>query len=59
MREFIAELEKVWNKENHDLSPDAPKGKRIAWMKEQADRMDPIVESPPSILDRKRELRYW
>ncbi len=59
MREFIAELEGVWQAENADLSPDAPKGKRIAWMKQQADRMDPTVASPPSILDRKRELSYW
>jgi hypothetical protein len=58
MREFIAELENVWINEKHDLSLDAPKGRRIAWMNEQADRMDPMVESPPSILDRKRELRY-
>jgi hypothetical protein len=58
MREFIAELERAWKAENTDLSPDALKGKKIAWMKEQADRMDPIVPRPPSILDRKRELSY-
>jgi hypothetical protein len=59
MREFIAELERIWKAENVDLSPDAPKGKRITWMKEQADRMDPTVPSPPSILDRKGELSGW
>jgi hypothetical protein len=34
----------------------APKGQRILWMKQQADRLDPMLSSPPSILDRKGEL---
>lgn len=51
MRDFITALERVWRDENHDLSPDTPKGNRIAWMKQQADRMDPMLPSPPSILD--------
>ena len=55
-REFIAALEKVWAQEGHDLSPEAPKGQRILWMKQQADRLDPMLPSPPSILDRKGEL---
>jgi hypothetical protein len=59
MRDFIAALEKVWTDQNVDLSPEAPKGKRINWMKQQADRKDPMVPSPPSILDRKGELSYW
>ncbi len=59
MRDFIADLERVWTEANHDLSPEAEKGKRLVWMKQQADRMDPMVPSPPSILDRKRETRYW
>jgi len=28
-------------------------------MKQQTDRLDPMVESPPSILDRKHELSRW
>lgn len=61
MRSFIAELEKLWIGEGHDLSPAAPKGQRIVWMKQQAARLDPLVSSPPSsVLDRKGELdRYW
>lgn len=53
MREFIAALEKVWKEAGHDLSPETPKGKRIVWMKQQADRIDPMVPSAPSVLDRK------
>jgi hypothetical protein len=59
MRDFIAALEKLWAEQGHDLSPDAPKGQRIVWMKQQADRMDPMLPSPPSILDRKGELSSW
>jgi hypothetical protein len=58
MRKFIVALEKEWIRQGVDLSPEAPKGKRIVWMKEQADRLDPMVPSPPSILDRKRELSF-
>jgi hypothetical protein len=38
---------------------DEEKGQRIAWMKQQADRLDPMIPSPPSILDRKGELSRW
>ena len=59
MREFITALEKAWAGEGHDLSPGAPKGQRIIWMKQQADRLDPMLTNPPSILDRKGELNRW
>ena len=59
MRDFISALERFWNKEGHDLSPKAPKGQRIIWMKQQADRMDPMLPSLPSILDRKTELHGY
>jgi hypothetical protein len=56
MRRFISALEKEWERQGIDLSPESPKGKRIVWMKEQADRLDPMIPNPPSILDRKKEL---
>jgi hypothetical protein len=59
MRKFIVALEKEWTRQGIDLSPESPKGKRIIWMKEQADRLDPMIPSPPSILDRKTELKRW
>ena len=59
MRDFIAALEIVWAQQGHDLSPEMQKGQRIIWMKQQADRLDPMQPSPPSILDRKRELNRW
>jgi hypothetical protein len=59
IRGFVAALERVWTQEGHDLSPEAPKGQRIAWMRQQAERLDPMVPSPPSVLDRKGEVCRW
>lgn len=59
MRDFIIALENVWIKNGYDLSPEAEKGQRIIWMKQQADRLDPMLPSPPSIIDRKCELNQW
>lgn len=56
MRNFISALERLWTQEGHDLSPETPKGQRILWMKQQADRLDPLLPCPPSIIDRKGEL---
>jgi hypothetical protein len=58
-RSFIDALEIAWREQGHDLAPETTKGQRIVWMKQQADRLDPILPSPPSILDRKGELQRW
>jgi len=58
-RDFIAELESLWTQKGHDLSPETEKGQRIIWMKQQADRLDPITSSPRSILDRRGELDHY
>lgn len=60
MRDFISEVEKLWIAEGCDLSPEAVKGQRVVWMKQQADRQDPLVsDKPASILDRKKEIGSW
>jgi hypothetical protein len=60
IRGFVTALEKMCAEQGHDLSPEAQNGQRILWMKQQADRLDPLVHpSPPSILDRKGELSGW
>lgn len=58
-REFVKALEKTWLEAGEDVSPDSEHGKRLTWMREQADRLDPLVKSPVSILDRKREVRGY
>jgi hypothetical protein len=55
-REFIAALEQSWKEAGKNLSQEADHGKRLVWMLQQADRLDPLVESPSSILDRKSEI---
>jgi hypothetical protein len=55
-REFISALEQSWEVAGKNLSPEADHGKRLIWMRQQADRLDPLVESPGSILDRKSEI---
>lgn len=59
MRRFVTALEKVWRDGGIDVSPDSAKGKRLTWMRQQADRVDPMLESPPSILDKKGDISYW
>jgi len=59
MHEFIAVLEKVWTQQGHDIPPEAKKGQRIIWMKQQADRLDPMRPSPPSVIDRNHELSQY
>jgi hypothetical protein len=48
---------KTRGQQGHDLLLEAQKGQRIIWMKQQADRLDPMQPSPLSILDRKGDLR--
>jgi cell division protein FtsB len=59
IRNFVVALEQVWIKEGHYVSPEAPKGQRLVWMRQQAERLDPMIPSPPSIVDRKGELPRW
>ncbi len=59
-REFISALEQVWKATGKNLSPEADHSKRLVWMQQQADRLDPLVKSPASILDRKSEISgHW
>jgi hypothetical protein len=39
------------------INPDSVAGNWVLWAKEQADRLDPLTPSPPSVVDRKHELR--
>jgi hypothetical protein len=48
----------LWSSKGEDLSESSPRGLRLNWMRQQADRMDPLVESP-SVLDRRHEIRRW
>jgi hypothetical protein len=58
-REFISTLEECWKAKGEDLSDGSERANRLVWMRQQADRLDPLAENPASILDRKRELNWY
>ena len=59
IREFVVALEALWSSKGEDVSESSPHGQRLIWMRQQADRLDPLVEGPPSVLDRRHEIRGW
>jgi len=59
IREYVLALIDCKKEQGEELSPDTALGRWATWALEQADRIDPLVASPPSILDRKRELDGW
>ena len=58
-REFILALDESWKARGEDLSDGGERAARLLWMRQQADRLDPLVLSPSSILDRKGELHWY
>jgi hypothetical protein len=51
LREFIRAIESAHSAAHGMIAPDSEIGRWIAWASQQADRLDPLQESPPSILD--------
>lgn len=56
VRQYVLEVVEEKKKLGEEIGPDTPLGIWVAWALQQADRMDPMVKSPSSILDRKKEL---
>jgi hypothetical protein len=59
IRVFVDALETTWNDRGEDLGPESARRKRLDWMRHYADWLDPLVAAPPSVLDRRHEVRYW
>jgi hypothetical protein len=59
MRTFIDAYEARLVSLGSEVAPGTPDGERLAWMRQQADRLDPLTDSPPSVLDRIGELKGW
>jgi hypothetical protein len=59
IREYILALVDYKKEQGKELAPDTALGRWATWAFQQADRIDPLVANPPSILDRKRELDGW
>lgn len=58
IRQFIEAAREAALKKNGSIEPGSELDQWIAWVKKQADRFDPLVESPPSIPD-EPEPRWW
>jgi hypothetical protein len=52
IRSFIAAARSVAAQNGQAAEPGKPFGDWITWAERQADRLDPLKESPPSIIDR-------
>ncbi len=59
IREYVLALVECKKKQEKELGPHTALGKWTIWALQQADRIDPLTESPSSVLDRKRELEGW
>jgi hypothetical protein len=55
-REYILAVIDAKKQAGEELGPDTPTGIWAVWALQQADRLDPLVKSPASILDHKKEL---
>lgn len=62
LRRYICAVHEMLVKHHGEVVPGSKGEAWIAWATAQADRMDPLVESPPSIIDEKPKWephRYW
>lgn len=57
IREYALAVLEYHKQQGSDVGPDGSVGRWITWALQHADRLDPLKESPASILDRKGELR--
>ena len=55
IRSFVAAARDAAIQNGLSVEPGSPFGEWIAWAEQQADRVDPLKESPPLIIDRMRE----
>ena len=56
IRDYAMALIECKTKQGYKLVPKSALAKWALWAMEQADRLDPLAESPSSVLDRRREL---
>lgn len=51
LRQYIEAVRQSAGERGGDVSADSETGKWLTWAAQQADRLDPLAESPPSVLD--------
>lgn len=58
LRRFIRARVAMWKAHGTNMRKGSEAGNWLAWAMAQADRLDPLVANPPSVLDRK-PLSFW
>lgn len=58
IRAFICASREAAIQNGQSIEPGSPFGEWILWAERQADRLDPLKESPPSIIDQKPQTEY-
>ncbi|OGT82233.1 MAG: hypothetical protein A3H91_17905 [Gammaproteobacteria bacterium RIFCSPLOWO2_02_FULL_61_13] len=59
IRVYIEAVRRNAIAERREIGEDGELERWLLWASQQADRLDPLVESPPSILDEKKDYRFW
>ncbi len=59
IRGYVLAVAERRKEQGKKLTPDSALGRWVTWALQQADRIDPLAESPTSVLDRKPELEGW
>jgi hypothetical protein len=56
IRGFLVAAREEATRNGQPITPGTSFGDWLVWAEQQADRLDPLKESPPSIIDRKRDI---
>lgn len=59
IRSYVEAVQKMAMERDGSIFPDSELGKWIFWATQQADRLDPLKESPYSVLDEERKYSFW
>lgn len=59
IRKYVAAARQSAIAQYGGINPGSEMGEWLIWAEKQADRLDPLVESPYSVLDDEDKFRYW
>ena len=59
IRRMLAAAADAAKQDGQAVEPGTPFGDWLVWAAEQADRLDPLKESPPSIIDSESKVFRW
>ena len=59
IRDYVGAFRRAAESNETPLSPDSEAGQWMTWALAQADRLDPLVPSPPSVLDEKVDPCFY